>query len=143
MGAPCTPDGLPLIGVTRDPRVFVAGGHGMWGITLGPVTGRLLASRWSPGWCPPSSGRSILCADPGLSGGLGVPAGAWIVSRHVPGALNGSRLDAVRVGTVMLQHRLDQAQVDGAHHVRELAGRLGDRALVQEDVRSSASACGA
>jgi D-amino-acid dehydrogenase len=23
--------------------VFVAGGHGMWGITLGPVTGRLLA----------------------------------------------------------------------------------------------------
>ncbi|GAA0932141.1 FAD-dependent oxidoreductase [Streptomyces thermoalcalitolerans] len=40
---PCTPDGLPLIGATRSPRVFVAGGHGMWGITLGPATGRLLA----------------------------------------------------------------------------------------------------
>ncbi len=40
---PCTPDGLPLIGPTRSERVFVAGGHGMWGITLGPVTGRLLA----------------------------------------------------------------------------------------------------
>jgi D-amino-acid dehydrogenase len=40
---PCTPDGLPVIGRTRSPRVFVAGGHGMWGVTLGPVTGRLLA----------------------------------------------------------------------------------------------------
>ena len=40
---PCTVDGLPLIGATRSPRVFAAGGHGMWGITLGPVTGRLLA----------------------------------------------------------------------------------------------------
>ena len=40
---PCTADGLPLIGATRSPRVFAAGGHGMWGITLGPVTGRLLA----------------------------------------------------------------------------------------------------
>ncbi|MFI5617917.1 NAD(P)/FAD-dependent oxidoreductase [Streptomyces sp. NPDC051567] len=42
---PCTPDGLPLIGATRSPRVFVAGGHGMWGITLGPATGRLLAEQ--------------------------------------------------------------------------------------------------
>ena len=42
---PCTSDGLPLIGATRDRRVFVAGGHGMWGITLGPVTGRLLAEQ--------------------------------------------------------------------------------------------------
>jgi D-amino-acid dehydrogenase len=40
---PCTADGLPLIGATRDDRVFVAGGHGMWGVALGPVTGRLLA----------------------------------------------------------------------------------------------------
>jgi D-amino-acid dehydrogenase len=42
---PCTPDGLPLIGETRSPRVFVAGGHGMWGITLGPATGQLLAEQ--------------------------------------------------------------------------------------------------
>lgn len=40
---PCTSDGLPLIGATRSPRVHVAGGHGMWGITLGPATGRLLS----------------------------------------------------------------------------------------------------
>jgi glycine/D-amino acid oxidase-like deaminating enzyme len=40
---PCTPDGLPLLGPTTSSRVFVAGGHGMWGITLGPVSGMLLA----------------------------------------------------------------------------------------------------
>jgi D-amino-acid dehydrogenase len=40
---PCTPDGLPLIGPTSSPRIHVAGGHGMWGIVLGPLTGRLLA----------------------------------------------------------------------------------------------------
>jgi D-amino-acid dehydrogenase len=40
---PCTADGLPLIGATRSPRVFVYGGHGMWGMVLGPVSGRLLA----------------------------------------------------------------------------------------------------
>src|SRR5262249_44400800 len=32
---PVTPDGLPIIGRTKDPTVFVAGGHGMWGMTLG------------------------------------------------------------------------------------------------------------
>ncbi|WP_163541111.1 NAD(P)/FAD-dependent oxidoreductase [Occultella kanbiaonis] len=42
---PCTADGLPLIGGTRSPRVHVAGGHGMWGIALGPLTGRLLADQ--------------------------------------------------------------------------------------------------
>ena len=42
-GAALHPDGLPVIGRTRSARIFVAGGHGMWGITLGPVTGRLLA----------------------------------------------------------------------------------------------------
>ena len=40
---PCTGDGLPLIGPTRSPRVHVAGGHGMWGVAWGPLTGRLLA----------------------------------------------------------------------------------------------------
>ncbi len=40
---PCTADGLPLIGPTTSPRVQVAGGHGMWGMTLGPATGKLLA----------------------------------------------------------------------------------------------------
>ena len=50
---PCTPDGLPLIGATSSPRVFAAGGHGMWGIALGPVTGRLLSERIVTGNTPP------------------------------------------------------------------------------------------
>ncbi|MBM7459657.1 NAD(P)/FAD-dependent oxidoreductase [Rhodococcus coprophilus] len=41
---PCSVDGLPLVGATRSKRVFVAGGHGMWGIALGPTTGRMLAN---------------------------------------------------------------------------------------------------
>jgi len=42
---PLTPDGLPLIGATALPGVHVAGGHGMWGLTLGPITGKLLAEQ--------------------------------------------------------------------------------------------------
>lgn len=40
---PCTSDGLPLVGATRSPRVHVAGGHGMWGVVLGPLTGQMVA----------------------------------------------------------------------------------------------------
>ena len=41
---PLTSDGLPLIGRSpRDPRVFLATGHGMLGITLAPATAALLA----------------------------------------------------------------------------------------------------
>jgi D-amino-acid dehydrogenase len=46
---PVTSDGLPLIGATRAPGVFVAGGHGMWGLTLGPITGQLLAEQITTG----------------------------------------------------------------------------------------------
>ena len=53
---PVTPDGLPVIGRTRSPGIFVAGGHGMWGITLGPATGRLLASLITTGRVPPELG---------------------------------------------------------------------------------------
>ncbi|WP_026257835.1 NAD(P)/FAD-dependent oxidoreductase [Actinopolymorpha alba] len=49
---PCTPDGLPLIGRTNSRRVFAAGGHGMWGITLGPATGELLAELMTSGRTP-------------------------------------------------------------------------------------------
>lgn len=49
---PVTTDGLPLIGATASSRVFVAGGHGMWGIALGPVTGKLLADRIVSGVTP-------------------------------------------------------------------------------------------
>ncbi|MEO6472371.1 MAG: FAD-dependent oxidoreductase, partial [Aeromicrobium sp.] len=46
---PCTADGLPVIGATKSPRVFVSGGHGMWGIVLGPLSGRLLARQITRG----------------------------------------------------------------------------------------------
>lgn len=42
---PCTEDALPLVGRTRSDRVYVAGGHGMWGVALGPLTGRLVAEQ--------------------------------------------------------------------------------------------------
>ena len=42
---PCTPDGLPVIGAHgRVPNVVFATGHGMLGVTLAPLTGRLVAS---------------------------------------------------------------------------------------------------
>lgn len=50
---PCTADGLPLVGATRTPGVFVAGGHGMWGIALGPLTGRLVADQVMQGRTDP------------------------------------------------------------------------------------------
>jgi len=39
---PCTPDGLPIIGRIRSfDNVVVATGHGMLGMSLGPITGKL------------------------------------------------------------------------------------------------------
>lgn len=49
---PVTVDGMPLVGATKVPRVFVNGGHGMWGITLGPLTGKLLAHQMVTGQVP-------------------------------------------------------------------------------------------
>ena len=41
---PCTPDGVPMLGRSaRAPEIALAAGHGMWGVVLGPVTGRLVA----------------------------------------------------------------------------------------------------
>lgn len=41
---PMTPNGLPLIGALPNaPRVFVAAGHNMLGVTLAPSTGRAVA----------------------------------------------------------------------------------------------------
>ena len=50
---PVTADGLPLVGRTESEKVFVAGGHGMWGITLGPLSGQLLAEQMVTGVTPP------------------------------------------------------------------------------------------
>lgn len=57
---PCTSDGLPLIGASKNPRVYIAGGHGMWGITLGPVTGKLLAEQITTG----SRSEALRAVDP-------------------------------------------------------------------------------
>ncbi|HNC48481.1 MAG TPA: FAD-dependent oxidoreductase, partial [bacterium] len=41
---PCSPDGLPFIGrFKRAPNVIAATGHAMLGITLGPITGKLVS----------------------------------------------------------------------------------------------------
>ena len=51
---PVTPDGLPLVGATRAAGVYVAGGHGMWGIVLGPASGKLLAQQIVTGRIDPA-----------------------------------------------------------------------------------------
>ena len=41
---PCTPDGLPIISRSRDyDNLIVAAGHAMLGMSLGPVTGKLVS----------------------------------------------------------------------------------------------------
>ena len=41
---PCTPDGLPVVGrVPGHDGVYVANGHAMLGLTLGPITGKFVA----------------------------------------------------------------------------------------------------
>lgn len=41
---PCTPDGLPYVGRTRRwENLIVAAGHAMMGISMGPITGKLVA----------------------------------------------------------------------------------------------------
>lgn len=41
---PCMPDGLPVVGpVARYSGLFIATGHAMLGLTLGPITGKLVA----------------------------------------------------------------------------------------------------
>ena len=41
---PCMPDGLPVVGpLSRYQGLFVATGHAMLGLTLGPVTGKLIS----------------------------------------------------------------------------------------------------
>ncbi|MCE6997141.1 FAD-binding oxidoreductase [Saccharothrix sp. S26] len=49
---PVTPDGRALIGEVLARGVYVAGGHGMWGLAHGPITGRLLAEQITTGKQP-------------------------------------------------------------------------------------------
>ena len=40
---PCTPDGMPVVGrLKHNPNIFIATGHSMMGISLGPTTGRII-----------------------------------------------------------------------------------------------------
>ena len=50
---PVTLDGLPLVGATRTPGVWVHGGHGMWGMCQGPATSRLLVEQMLTARTPP------------------------------------------------------------------------------------------
>ena len=59
---PCTPDGLPYIGRTRRwPNVIVASGHAMMGVSMGPITGKLVSEIVSEE--TPSVGLSGLSAE--------------------------------------------------------------------------------
>jgi D-amino-acid dehydrogenase len=50
---PCSPDGLPIIGpLGQHDNVIAATGHGMLGMTLGPITGKLVAEMISQ--CQPT-----------------------------------------------------------------------------------------
>ena len=45
---PCTPDGMPYLGRTaRFENLSIATGHAMMGLSLGPVTGQLIAETLS------------------------------------------------------------------------------------------------
>jgi D-amino-acid dehydrogenase len=59
---PCTPDGLPLLGRTAGcANLLVATGHAMVGMSLGPVTGKLVA-QLAAGQ-PPELDLSLLAPD--------------------------------------------------------------------------------
>ncbi|ORX01308.1 NAD(P)/FAD-dependent oxidoreductase [Mycolicibacillus trivialis] len=49
---PLTSDSRPVIGATPEPGIYVAGGHGMWGMAQGPATGRLLTDLITTGTLP-------------------------------------------------------------------------------------------
>ena len=40
---PCSPDGLPYVGRLNNSNVLMASGHAMMGLSLGPITGKLMA----------------------------------------------------------------------------------------------------
>jgi D-amino-acid dehydrogenase len=62
---PCTPDGLPLIGRTaRFDNLVLAAGHAMVGMSLGPVTGKLVAQVVAG----TAAARDLHLLDPGRFG---------------------------------------------------------------------------
>lgn len=60
---PCSPDGLPYLGVSRRwENLVIATGHAMMGVSLGPVTGRIVAQMLSLNAAPPA-GIELLSPD--------------------------------------------------------------------------------
>ncbi len=59
---PCSPDGLPYVGRSRHcPNLIVAAGHAMLGLSLGPVTGQLVAGLLAGD--PPPFDTALLSPD--------------------------------------------------------------------------------
>lgn len=59
---PCSPDGLPYVGRTaKFANLSIATGHAMMGLSLGPITGKLMAQMLSDE--PPEFDLSLLCPD--------------------------------------------------------------------------------
>ena len=59
---PCTPDGLPFLGRTPGvPNLIVAAGHAMIGVSLGPVTGKLVSQIVAED--PPGIDLELLAVD--------------------------------------------------------------------------------
>ncbi len=57
---PCSPDGLPYVGrISRFANLSVATGHAMMGMSLGPITGKLIAEALS--------GEPLSCSMEGLN----------------------------------------------------------------------------
>ena len=79
---PVTPDGRALIGEV-SPGVYVAGGHGMWGLAHGPVTGRLLAEQITTGKQPEAL-RELRSAAPKRPLALPIPASSKAAARLSP-----------------------------------------------------------
>jgi D-amino-acid dehydrogenase len=45
---PCSPDGLPYVGRTKKfDNLLIATGHSMMGLSLGPITGKIIAGQLS------------------------------------------------------------------------------------------------
>jgi D-amino-acid dehydrogenase len=59
---PCSPDGLPYLGRTRAwQNLIIATGHAMMGVSLGPITGKIVADILANG--RPSMDLSLLSPD--------------------------------------------------------------------------------
>jgi D-amino-acid dehydrogenase len=59
---PCSPDGLPYIGFSKQyNNLLIAGGHAMMGLSLGPITGHLIADLANG----ESTAMNIKAFDPG------------------------------------------------------------------------------